>query len=69
MDRPFWNAVCVGLDCLLGMEHTVQVFAAHYVLKQSSDIVTSPGTMLAPALSTDREQQQQQQDPHACFSK
>jgi hypothetical protein len=51
------------------MEHTVQVFAAHYVLKQSSDIVTSPGTMLAPALSTDREQQQQQQDPHACFSK
>jgi len=38
------------------------------VLKQSSDIVTIPGTMLAPALSTDREQQQQQ-DPHACFSK
>jgi len=27
------------------------------VLKQSSDIVASPGTMLAPTLSTDREQQ------------
>jgi hypothetical protein len=41
------------------MERTVQVFAAHCVLKQSSDIMASLGTMLAPALSTDREQQQQ----------
>ena len=32
---------------------------AHCVLKQSSDIVASPGTMLAPALLTDREQQWQ----------
>jgi len=58
--RPFRNAVRVGLDCLRGMERTVQVLAAHCVLKQSSDIVASPGTMLAPALLTDREQQQQQ---------
>jgi hypothetical protein len=41
------------------MERTVQVLATHCLLKQSSDIVASPGTMLAPALSTDREQQQQ----------
>ena len=38
----------------------MQVLAAHCLLKQSLDIVASPGTMLAPALSTDREQQQQQ---------
>jgi len=31
----------------------VQVLAAHCVLKQSLDIVASPGTMLTPALSTD----------------
>jgi hypothetical protein len=37
----------------------VQVLAAHCVLKQSSEILASPGTMLAPALSTDREQHQQ----------
>ena len=37
----------------------MQVLAAHCVLKQSLDIVASPGTMLAFALSTDREQQQQ----------
>ena len=59
MDGPFRNVVRVGLDCLRGMERTVQVLAAHCVLKQSSDIVASPGTMLAPALLTDREQQQQ----------
>jgi hypothetical protein len=52
---PFRNTVRVGLDCSRGMERTVQVLAAHCVLKQSSDIVASPGTMLAPALSTDRE--------------
>jgi hypothetical protein len=34
------------------MERTVQVLAAHRVLKQSSDIVASPGTMLTPVLST-----------------
>jgi hypothetical protein len=66
---PFRNAVRDGMDCLRGKERTVQVLAAHYMLKQSSDIVARPGTMLTPALSTDREQQQQQQDPHACFSK
>jgi len=44
---------------LRGMERTVQVLATYCVLNQSSDIVASPGTMLAPALSTDREQQQQ----------
>ena len=32
---PFRNAVCVGLDCSRGMERTVQVLAAHCVLKQS----------------------------------
>jgi hypothetical protein len=57
---PFRNAVRVGLDCLRGVERTLQVLAVHCVLKQSSDIVASPCTMLAPALSTDREQQQQQ---------
>ena len=40
-----WSAQC---RCLL-----------RTVLKQSSDIVASPGTMLAPAFSTDRELQQQ----------
>ena len=53
------DAVRVGLDSSRGVERTVQVLAAHCVLKQSSDIVASPGTMLAPALLTDREQQQQ----------
>ena len=56
---PFRNAVRDGMDCLRGKERTVQVLAAHYMLKQSSDIVARPGTMLTPALSTDREQQQQ----------
>ena len=56
---PFRNAVRVGLDCSWGMDRTVQVHAAHCVLKQGSGIVASPGTMLAPALSTDREEQQQ----------
>ena len=37
----------------------VQVLAACCVLKQISDNVASPGTMLTPALSADREQQQQ----------
>jgi hypothetical protein len=32
---PFRNAVRVGLDCSRGMERTVQVLAAHCVLKQS----------------------------------
>jgi hypothetical protein len=41
------------------MERTVQVLAAHCALKQSSDILASPGTMLASALTTDREQQEQ----------
>jgi hypothetical protein len=41
------------------MERTVQVLAMLCVLKHSADIVASPGTMLAPALSKDREQQQQ----------
>ena len=41
------------------MERTVQVLAAHCVLKQGSDIVASTGTMLAPVLLADREQQQQ----------
>ena len=59
MDKPFRNVVHVGLDCSWGMERTEQVLAAHFLLKQSSDIVFSPGTMLAPALSTDREQQHQ----------
>jgi hypothetical protein len=56
---PFRNLAHVGLDCSQGMECTVQVLAAHCVLKQSSDIVAIPSTMLAPALSTDREEQQQ----------
>jgi hypothetical protein len=56
---PFRNAVRVGLDCSRCMERTVQVHAVHCVSKQNSDIVASPGTMLAPALSTDREEQQQ----------
>ena len=59
LDGPFCNVAHVGLDCSRVMERTVQVLAAHCVLKQSSDIVASPGTMLAPALSTDREQQKQ----------
>jgi len=41
------------------MERTVQVLAAHCVLKLSSDIVASPGTNVAPALSTDWGQQHQ----------
>ena len=40
------------------MERMVQCLP-HTVLKQSSDILASPGTMLAPALSTHREQQKQ----------
>jgi hypothetical protein len=36
-------------------------FATHYLLRLSSDIMDSLGTVLAPALSTDREQQQQEQ--------
>ena len=40
------------------MERTVQVLAAHFVLKLSS-YGGQLGTMLAPALLTDREQQQQ----------
>jgi len=43
--RGAWSALC---RCL-----------PYTVLKQSSDIVASSGTMLAPALSKDREQQQQ----------
>ena len=43
--RKVWNA---RFRCLL-----------HTVLKQSPDMVASPGTVLAPALATDREQQQQ----------
>ena len=38
---------------------TVQVLATHCVFKRGSNIVASPGTMLAPALLTDTEQQQQ----------
>jgi hypothetical protein len=57
LSGPFRNAVRFGLDCLRGTERTVQVLATHCVLKQSSDIMA--GTVLAPALSTDREQQQQ----------
>ena len=56
---PFRDAVRVGLDCSRGMKRTMQMLAAHCALKQSSDILASPGTMLAPALSTDREQQWQ----------
>ena len=56
LSGPFRNAVRFGLDCLRGTERTVQVLATHCVLKQSSDIMA--GTVLAPALSTDREQQQ-----------
>ena len=37
----------------------MHVLAAYCALKQSSDILASPGTMLAPALSTHREQQKQ----------
>ena len=49
---PFW------LGLFAGHGATLQVLAVYCELKQSSDIVASPGTMLAPALSTDREQQQ-----------
>ena len=60
---PFRNAARVGLECLWGVR--LQAWSAHctcllcIVLKQCSYTVASPGTMLAPALSTDREQQQQ----------
>jgi len=37
--------VRVGLDCLWGMERTVQMLAVHCVLKQNSGILASPGTM------------------------
>jgi len=46
------------------MERTVQVLAARCVLKRCSDITASPGTMLAPALSADREQLQQHSVMH-----
>jgi hypothetical protein len=59
LDGPFCNVAHVGLDCSRVMERMVQVLAAHCVLKQNSDIMASLGTMLAPALSTDREEQQQ----------
>jgi len=59
LDGTLQEHILVALDCLRGVERTVQVLAAHCALKQSSDIVASPGTMLAPALLTDREQQQQ----------
>ena len=55
------NAV---LDCSWGMERTVQVLAAHCVLKQSSDIVASPGTC-----PFNRQGTAAAAHPHACFSK
>jgi hypothetical protein len=55
---PCWLGVLMG-RAIKGMECTVQVLAAHCVLKQCSCTVASPGTMPAPALSADREQQQQ----------
>ena len=57
---PGWLGVLVG-RAITGVERAVHVLAAHYMLMRCSDIVASPGTMLAPAFSTDREQQQQQQ--------
>jgi hypothetical protein len=39
------------LGLLAGHERTVQVLAMQCVLKQSSNILASLGTMLAPALS------------------
>jgi len=33
------------------MDRTVQVLAAHCVLKRCSDLVANPGTKLVPALS------------------
>ena len=63
----FRNAIRVGLDCLRGMERTVQVLATHCVSKQSSDIVASPGTTLAPALN--RQGTAATAHPHACCSK
>jgi hypothetical protein len=49
--RSCWFEVLVG-RVIKGMERTVQALAAHGVLKRCSDIVASPGTMLAPALSS-----------------
>jgi hypothetical protein len=46
-----WLGVLVG-RAIKGMEHTVQMLAAYCVLKRCSDAVASPGTMLAPALSS-----------------
>jgi hypothetical protein len=63
----FRNTVCVGLDCSRGMECTLQMLAAHCVLKHSSDIVARPGTMLAPALN--RQGAAAAAHPHTCFSK
>ena len=59
--ETFMNAV---LDCSWGMERTVQVLAAHCVLKQSSDIVASPGTC-----PFNRQGTAAAAHPHACFSK
>ena len=47
----------------------MQVLAAHCVLKQSSDILASLGFMLAPALSTDRQETAEAAHPQACFRK
>ena len=56
LDRAFQNVVRVGIEVLVGrpikgMERTVQVLAAHCVLKRCSDLVANPGTKLVPALS------------------
>ena len=64
MDETLKNAVRVGLECswsvrVKAWSATVQVLATHCVFKRGSNIVASPGTMLAPALLTDTEQQQQ----------
>jgi len=53
---PFKNAVLcwlgVPVGCAIsGMDRTVQVLAAHCLLKRCSYIVASPGARLAPALS------------------
>jgi len=60
----------VGLDCSRGMERTVQVLAAHCVLKQSADIVWPwPPGHHASNCPLNRQGTAAPALPHACFSK
>ena len=55
----FRDAVCIGFDCSQGMEAHGAGACCALCVEAKFRTVASPGTMLAPALSLDREQQKQ----------